>query len=135
MTLPMTNYDAPYNLTRSEVKELTKRQADEQRHANVWFAMACWVVSGIYLFATTPGVNFFSFQALLFFVAGGLVGGIWFGALTFYAQRALAWVFVYVFKISASRKMAILLYCLGIVLMVVDAVIVYQSAQMWVRAL
>jgi hypothetical protein len=93
-----------------------------------------WIVSGIYLFATIPGIHFFSVQALIFFTVGSLVAGVGFGILAFLAHWSITWALVYVIGMPGP-KTGRLITLLGIGLMVAQTVIVYRAARHWVGVL
>lgn len=46
-----------------------------------YFATILWVAIGVFLFWTTPGAAFLSWQALVYFVLGTIGAGILFGLL------------------------------------------------------
>lgn len=54
-----------------------------------FFATVLWVGVGVFLFWTTPGAAFLSWQALVYFVLGTIGAGIVFGLLGQTIQRML----------------------------------------------
>ncbi|MBU1209779.1 MAG: hypothetical protein KJ587_00720 [Alphaproteobacteria bacterium] len=54
-----------------------------------YFATVLWVGVGVWLFWTTPGAAFLSWQALVYFVLGTLAVGIVFGVAGMSVQRLI----------------------------------------------
>lgn len=54
-----------------------------------FFATVLWVGIGVFLFWTTPGAQFLSWQALAYFVLGTVGAGILFGLIVMTLQRLL----------------------------------------------
>jgi hypothetical protein len=52
-----------------------------------YFATILWVAVGVFLFWTTPGAAFLSWQALVYFVGGTVSAGIIFGLMGMTVQR------------------------------------------------
>lgn len=54
-----------------------------------YFATILWVGIGVFLFWTTPGATFFSWQALVYFLIGTAAAAVLFGLVGMTAQRLL----------------------------------------------
>lgn len=63
----------------SQIHEVHRERLKTEKGA---LAAIVWIGTGIYLFATTAGAHFFSWQAAIFFVAGMFAAAIVFGAIS-----------------------------------------------------
>src|SRR5947209_2554818 len=110
------------------IDDVIAKQADEQKRAVAWWSGFVWIVSGIYLFATTPGAHFFSFSALIFFTIGIFAACVVLGIIGYVVQRSLAWAFTNTIGMPGP-KAASMLSLLGLGLFVAQTVIVYLAAR------
>src|SRR5712691_12158709 len=70
---------------------------DKQKETHGGWATFAWIGSGLYLFATTEGAHFLSWQAAVFFLVGTFVAALGFGIAAYLLQRGLAKILVSVY--------------------------------------
>ncbi len=107
---------------------------EKQKEAHGTWATIVWIVSGIYLFATSPTATFISWQSLVYFVVGMFAAAAVFGMLAYGIQRGLTKILMLFIK-TPSNGAAVFIGVLGIGLFVVDAIVVFLSAKWAIQAL
>jgi len=107
---------------------LIAKHKQEQKTNAAWWSALIWIISNIYLFATVPNASFFCLRVALLFVPGLFIASLCFGILFYFAQRALAWLWVRLARVLGPPK-AVLVGLSGIALLIVQACVVYLSAR------
>ncbi len=101
---------------------------DKQKETHGGWATFAWIGSGIYLFATTEGVRFLSWQAAAFFLVGTFVAALVFGIAGYVVQRGLAKAIMGVFP-SPSTGVATVAVVLGWLLFAAETVVIFLVAR------
>lgn len=81
-----------------------------------------WFVSGLYLFATTPGANFLSFPAALYFLVGTFGSPIVLGALS------------YAVKAATERSLAVPGWRMGVLNIIALAMLAFETVGVFLIA-
>jgi hypothetical protein len=103
---------------------------EKQKQSAGAFAMILWIGMGIYLFATNDAASFISWQGAIYFIGGMFASALVLGTAAYSVQRATATILMSVFS-TPSAGAAVIIQGIGIVLMVVEAVVIYYIAE-WV---
>jgi hypothetical protein len=109
-------------------KAIAKRKKD-QKDTAAWWACGAWVVSGVYLFATTPTASFLSVKALLFFLVGTYAASLTIGSAAYLVKRSIAWSAMKLVR-SPGRKVAALVNAIGQALVIAEVCVAYFAARL-----
>ena len=90
-----------------------------------WSAMI-WLISGVYLFATTPEAHFISLNGLLFLIAGVFAAGFY-GVLFYFSRRAFSPFLLEALSVH-GLVVGISVQALGFGLLAGEVVLVYLAA-------
>ncbi len=104
--------------------------SEREKEAHGRWTTIAWIGSGIYLFATTDGARFLSWQAAAFFIVGMFVAAVVFGLAAYLLQRGVAKVLVRIVT-APSASFATTVRAIGVALFVVETVIVFFVAR-WI---
>ena len=108
-----------------EAFEFFQKEEERDKEAHAQTACMVWILSGLYLYATTPGASLFSFSALGFFIIGANVASILMGRAGYLMRRAMAAVLVETVGFP-GLKMAAAISGLGLLLFVAEVVAGYD---------
>jgi hypothetical protein len=99
-----------------------KQKAEHGRNATF-----LWIAIGVFVFQTEPTARLWSWKAAAFFTVGLFSAAIVFGAIGYGIQRLVA-------KVLARRQLSVpRVGTIGLLLLMLDAVIVYFAARWAVR--
>ena len=101
---------------------------DKQKEGHGGSAAIVWIVSGLFLFFTTPGTSLFSVKALLFIVVGMFAAAIVLGGLTYLVQRGIAAILVRTIGFPGPKAIAAI-QLLALILFVVNTAITVLAAR------
>lgn len=104
---------------------------DKQKETAGAFATFVWLISGIYLFISSPAARLFSLSALIFLVVGMFVAAVIFGMGLYAVQRLLAKGFMRMMPGSPTAGKAAFVQAFGLLLMAAEAVLIFMVAS-WI---
>lgn len=107
---------------------------EKQKEGHAKFATMAWLASGLYLFYAHKGAHFLSWQAAAYFIVGTFIAAVVFGWLSYALQRGMAKAMMVVVKRPSSKAAAVVGF-VGIILVALDATIVFLGAKEVVQLL
>lgn len=113
------------------VNPLIQAQRNEYKQWAGGVAAITWLVSGLFLFLTTPGASLFSIRALLFFTVGMFLAAIIYGGITYILYRLALACMVRLFS-RHIRGSTVLVTSLGWLLFALNVVMSFLGAQEFV---
>ena len=107
---------------------ISKRKGERKQTA-AWWACVAWIVSGIYLFATTAAASFFSIRALLFFFVGTFAATMVIGSAASLVERSMIRLLTTMIR-SPGLKAAAFASAIRQLLLVAEVAAAYLAAQL-----
>jgi len=98
----------------------------KQKEVSGAFATHVWIASGIFLYVTSESAPLW--WAFLFVLGGMFIAAAVFGVAFYLLQRGITKALVLVVK-RPSLRAATAIYSLGLMLMAVEAVVIYLAAR------
>ena len=81
---------------------------EKQKETHGTWATWAWIGSGAYLFATTEGASFISWQTPVFFLVGTFVAALVFGLSAYGVQRGIAKILMRIFRSPSLAGTAVI---------------------------
>ena len=106
----------------------------KQKQAAGNFAVIVWLVSGIYLMWTHPTASILSWQTAVYFVVGMFGAAVIFGIVFHGLQQGLSKLLANLVQ-EPSDSTATGIYLLGIVLLIIEAIVIFVIADWTINRL
>ena len=97
---------------------------DSQRAKAGKYATFLWLGIGVYHFATSDVASFLTWQAAVYFIGGMFAAALIFGGIFYLLQRGITKVLLKIVN-RPSPAVAIIITSIGIVLMAIEAVVIF----------
>jgi hypothetical protein len=91
-------------------------------------SVVIWLISGVYLFATTPQAHFISLTGLLFLVVG-VFAGVFYGTLFYFARRGFSRFLLKALSVPGPSIVSMSVQVLGFGFLVGEIVLVFLAAR------
>ena len=116
------------DVSSSRDKAIARRKK-EQKDKAAWCACLAWVASGVYLFASSPAVSFFSVDALLFFLVGTFAASLTIGPASYFIRRSIVRLVVRLVR-SPGPKASAFIGAIGQTLLIAEVWVAYLAARL-----
>jgi len=102
----------------------------KQRQTAARWACASWIVSGLYLFASTPAASFLSIKALLFFVVGTFAASLTIGLASGLVERSMLWLAMKLLRGQGRTAAAALASAISQLVVIIEVCLAFLAARL-----